>query len=122
LQATRDSGLFPDDLISKKGQKPHPLSMKVLAALRRLALGIPIDGLNDMTAISPTTLEVFINDWERWFVNHYDAEHIKIPEDEEEIAASVSLFNRCGLPGFVSSMNVVHVRYDKYPFGLAACS
>jgi hypothetical protein len=113
LQATRESGLFPDDMIAKKGQRPHPLSMKVLAALRRLALGIPVEGLNDMTAISVPILQVFITAWEEWFVNHYEAEHIKIPEDEEDIAASVRLFTRCGLPGFVSSMDVVHVRYDR---------
>jgi hypothetical protein len=116
LQATRESELFPDDINLKKGQKPHPLSMKVLAALRRLALGIPIDGLNDMTTISGTSLRVFITDWEKWFVNHYETEHIKIPEDEDDITASFALFNRCGLPGFVSSMDVVHVRCDRCPF------
>ncbi len=41
---------------------------------------------------------------------------MKIPDNEEEIAASVALFNKCGLPGFVSIMDVVHVRFDRYPF------
>jgi hypothetical protein len=40
---------------------------------------------------------------------------VKLPEDEEDIAVSVALFARCGLPGFVSSMDVVHVRYDRCP-------
>ena len=35
LHATRESELFPDEKIVKKGQRPHPLSMKVLATLRR---------------------------------------------------------------------------------------
>ena len=87
--------------------------MKVLADLRRLALGIPVEGLNDMTTISVPRLRVFITDWEECFVNHYETEHIKIPEDEEEIAASMALFNRCGLPGFESIMDVVHVRNDR---------
>jgi hypothetical protein len=116
LQATRESGLFPDDHQVKRGQKAHPLSMKVLAGLRRLALGIPVDGLNDMTAISGPSLRVFIDDWEEWFVNKYEKEHIKIPEDPEDIAASLALYNRLGLPGFVSSMDVVHVRYDMCAF------
>ncbi len=35
LQATRDSGLFPNDLVKEGGTRPHPLSLKVMAALRR---------------------------------------------------------------------------------------
>ncbi len=35
LQATRDSGKFANDLLITGGPKPHPLSMKVMAALRR---------------------------------------------------------------------------------------
>jgi hypothetical protein len=64
VKATRESGMFPDDLNPSSGQKPHPLSMKVLAALRRLALGIPVDGLVDMVAISYKVLREFITDWE----------------------------------------------------------
>ena len=57
---TRASGLFVDEKAKKSGQKPHPLAMKVLAALRRLALGIPMDGLADMVGISNTVLNKFI--------------------------------------------------------------
>jgi hypothetical protein len=35
LQATRDSGKFANDMLVTSGPKPHPLSMKVMAALRR---------------------------------------------------------------------------------------
>ena len=35
LQATRESGKFPDDLSKKSGPRAHPLSLKVMAALRR---------------------------------------------------------------------------------------
>ena len=33
LQAPRESGLFPNDLVGKSGQKPHPFSLKVTATL-----------------------------------------------------------------------------------------
>ncbi len=56
--------MFLDDFNPSSGQRPHPLSMKVFAALRRLALGIPIDGLVDMVAISYKVLRVFITDLE----------------------------------------------------------
>ena len=34
MQATRDSSKFPNELVIKSIQRPYPLSMKVMAALR----------------------------------------------------------------------------------------
>ena len=80
-----------------------------------MALGIPINDLENMAAISYPRLRVLITDWEKRFVDRYDTELIKTPEDEEDIVESDALFNRCGLPGFVLSMGVVHARYDMFP-------
>ena len=38
VEATRHSGLFPDEKKVQPGKKPHPLELKVMAAIRRLAL------------------------------------------------------------------------------------
>ena len=35
LQETRNSEKFPDELVKKEGQRPHPLGMKVMTTLRR---------------------------------------------------------------------------------------
>ena len=42
--------------------------LKVMAALRRLALGIPVDGLAYMVGINRASLAKFISKWEAWFV------------------------------------------------------
>ena len=80
LEATRASGLFPDERSRHRGQKPHPLAFKVMAALRRLAMGVPVNGLECMVGISETRLRRFIPIWEKWFVDHYHSEWVKIPE------------------------------------------
>ena len=119
LDATRASGLFPDDLKPHGGQKPHPLSMKVMAALRRLALGVPLDGLECMCGISDTRLRDFIDTWEPWFVETYHPQWVKMPEGEM-LDKAQRLFEACGLAGFISSMDVVHLKYDRCPHGQRA--
>ena len=119
LDATRASGLFPDDLKPHGGQKPHPLSMKVMAALRRLALGVPLDGLECMCGISDTRLRDFIDTWEPWFVKTYHPQWVKMPEGDL-LDKAQRLFEACGLAGFISSMDVVHLKYDRCPHGQRA--
>ena len=77
LRDTRNSGQFPDDEAPKPGQPPKPLAMLVMGALRRLALGIPVNGLEDMLGISQAVLDKFIPKWENWFVTNYFADTIK---------------------------------------------
>ena len=119
LQATRDSGKFPDENVKKSGQGPHPLSLKVMACLRRLALGIPCCALEEMCGISRTVIALFVEKWKLWFVEKYHAQWVKMPEGEE-LDKAQAIFSRCGLQGFVSSMDVVHVKYDRCPWGQRA--
>ena len=82
LKDTRESELFADEKNPKRGPSPHPLAMKVLAALRRLALGIPVDGLVDMSGVSYAVLRKFVTKWEDWFVTKYFDDNVKIPEGD----------------------------------------
>lgn len=94
---------------------PQPLLMKVMACLRRMAFGISFDGLEDMCGISKSrTLHSFCPVWEQWFlINNYYDEWVRLPDNvADEI---VELFRHCGLPGCMSSMDLVHVRYDRCP-------
>ena len=115
LADTRESGEFADELARKAGQKAHPLAMKVMAGLRRLALGIPVDGLSDMVGISNTLLHKFIPKWEAWFVTKYYDDAITVPTGPA-LQHQVKLFHDSVLAGFVSSMDVVHIRYDRCPY------
>ena len=119
LEATRLSGKFPDETRRQRGQKAHPLSMKVMAALRRLALGVPLDGLECMCGISDTRLREFIDLWEPWFIETYHPKWVKMPAGEM-LDKAQKLFEACGLAGFVSSMDVVHLKYDRCPHGQRA--
>eukprot|EP00873_Tetraselmis_striata_P008303 jgi/Tetstr1/428567/TSEL_018561.t1 len=60
LQRTRASKLFPDETLKKAGNPPAPLGLKPAAALRMLALGIPIDGIEDSSDLSKATLGTFM--------------------------------------------------------------
>jgi hypothetical protein len=86
----------------------------MMAALRRVAMGVSVDGLVDMAGLSKATLHCFTSDWEQWFVERYYDKWVKLPEGSE-LHEAVELFRRDGLPGCVSSMDVVHVRYDRCP-------
>eukprot|EP00873_Tetraselmis_striata_P020697 jgi/Tetstr1/440961/TSEL_029229.t1 len=59
LHESRKAGMFPDETVRKGGQKPAPLGLKIAAALRFLALGVPVSGLEDSSHMSPKTLAGF---------------------------------------------------------------
>ena len=79
LDATRPSGLFLDERKLQRGQKAHPLSMKLMAEFRRLAMGVPIDGLECTCGISDTRMRQFIEAWEPWFIANFHQKWVKMP-------------------------------------------
>ena len=60
MQETRNNGLFLDDQPEegekRRGASALPLALKVLAVLRLLALGVPVDGLCDSARLGRSTL------------------------------------------------------------------
>jgi hypothetical protein len=68
-----------------------------------------------MCGISEAVLSKFIAEWEPWFVNKYHSDWVKMLE-EEDLDKSQVMFQKCGLAGFVSSMDVVHIKYDRCPW------
>jgi hypothetical protein len=86
---------------------------------RRLALGIPVSALQEMSGISEPVLSKFIAKWEPWFIDKYHSDWVKMPEGEE-LDKAQAMFQKCGLAGFVSSMDVVHIKYDRCPWAQRA--
>ena len=87
LQETRASGIFPDENVRKVGRRPAPLGLKVAAALRYMALGVPVNGLTEGSEVSREALDVFffgidrqLGDkqkeicWFRWFCHRFEVE------------------------------------------------
>ena len=114
----RASGRFLDkEKHTFSGPKPHPLGIKLLAVLRAMALGVPIDGVYDVARISTSTISVFFNDWLEWFHEEYYNHWVRMPSTEEELRSMEQLFAKCGLPGCFSSMDGVHLHGERLPAG-----
>ncbi len=64
LQATRDSGKFSDDMVDSSGQKPHPLSLKMMLSLCKLALCVTVSSLEDICGINKAVLGKFGEMWD----------------------------------------------------------
>ena len=62
-----------------RGGSRHPLVMKVLAALRRLAKGDDYESLEDASQLSETLLKSFIPEFIKWFKDTYYPEEVKLP-------------------------------------------
>jgi hypothetical protein len=72
-----------------------------------------------MCGISEAVLSKFIDKWEPWFIKEYQSVWVKMPEGEE-LDRTQAMFGRCGIAGFISSMDVVHIKYDRCPWGQRA--
>ena len=132
---TRRGGVFPDELIVKKGRKPFPLGLKVAYALRYLALGVPMSGIEDGSGLSTATLQEFMfghdvlqhdeesgrdtlvppadlppqqAGWFHWFVNHFQRQFVREPSTTNEIRQHQRLFAMCGFPGAIASQDGLH--------------
>jgi hypothetical protein len=134
LFQTRMVCIFPDENDKKRGRKAFPLGLKVASALRYLALGVPVPGLEDGSGLSPSTIQEFLfghdvlevdeqgkeyvvalddlpppqGGWFHWFVKHFQVDWIKPPTSAPEIQRHQRLFALCGFPGAVSSQDAVH--------------
>ena len=124
LQRTRQSNLFPCELAydqacpKPRGNKPYPLGMKILAVLRQLALGVPLDGVVDSARMGRSTLDTFYMQWIDWFVREYYDEWVSMPTTEEEIEKLEAIFKPLGLGGCVFSMDAVHIPHFRCESGL----
>ena len=119
LRDTRRSGQFADnpeddplgEVPRRRGPKgiKHGLQLKVLSALRYLALGIPVSGCECLSGISTSVLQRFFADWFPWFVETYFPDWVRMPTGAERDKHE-RLFRMVGLPGCVSSMDVCQFR------------
>ena len=52
-----------------------------------------------------------------WFVRNYHDRYIKAPKNKRELRALEETYRRCGFPGCVGSIDVVHIPWDRCPAG-----
>jgi len=48
-------------------------------------------------------------------VEHESTEWLRGPETEDEIDEVEAFYSRCGIPGYIGSMDAVHVAWDRCP-------
>ena len=116
VEMTRNSGMFKDhDIKGVKGPKPHPLPLKILAALRFLATGASFKSLEVESGISEPVLSRFYHNWIKWLVDTHFDKWVSIPKEKEEVEVIQNIYHLLGFPGCVGSMDGVHVAWDCCP-------
>jgi hypothetical protein len=106
-------GLHPNP--KKRGRPAAPMELKVLGCLRRLAIGCPYDQLFADTEVAPGVHRRFFKAWLPWMLETYYDKNVRMPSTEKELRAAEHVYNLCGLPGCVTSMDGVHVEWNRAP-------
>lgn len=94
------------------GQTAAPLELKMLGVLRVLGRGYCFDGIEELNFISAESNRVFFHKWCDLFTKKYYSIYCNPPESPEEIAATMAVYNRLGLPGCIGSTDCVHIRWE----------
>ena len=87
LDEIRASGLplFKDEMANNTGS-PHPLGLKLLAALRTLATGTPFENQEEGSGIKGETICQFFHAWCKWMVDNKKALWISLPATRDEVS------------------------------------
>jgi hypothetical protein len=98
-----------------------PLSLRVMLTLRHLATGESFSSLGAAGHICKETLRSFAHQFMEWFVDHYYADKVTGPsgvgfQTRADVEASEKIFRQAGLPGIVTSMDGVHVAWERAPY------
>lgn len=86
-----------DENTPRSGAQPIPLALKVMSALRVLAVGIPFGALAHH-GLSEGTVRVFFLHFVHWMKDAVYAREVKVP-DAEKLKATEFVFALCGYPG-----------------------
>ena len=97
VEELRATGLFPDEKKVKSGAKPIPLALKVMAAMRVAAVGLPF-GCAESQGVSYDAVRDFFFPFVRWMRATVYSRHVRIP-NAAEAALIEAVFAKCGFPG-----------------------
>jgi hypothetical protein len=96
-KATKENGspMWPEQ--DALGQRTHPLCLKILAALHILGHAECFHSVEGRTGIDEDTIREFFHHFTDWMVQHFYAEFIIIPYDEQ-LAFVVADYEKIGFP------------------------
>jgi hypothetical protein len=101
VEAAYAFGRFSDDRpgLKKKrarGAPPSPLTVKILASLRVMALGCPMDGMRLESGISQPMLAKFFHKLIVWMVEKYFEDDVHMPSDTTELESVETVYSLVG--------------------------
>jgi hypothetical protein len=89
VEAAYDSGRFrcdgPGGKNTKRGAPPTHLTLSIMATLRVMPLGCPMDGMRLESGISQHVLAKFFQKFTRWMVEKYFVDNVHMPSDTVEL-------------------------------------
>ena len=83
------------DCVGDSPQKRHPTELKVLGVLRMLGRGTCLDGIQELSGISPATMCRFFHRWCAKFVDKVYPQHVYMPRTQEVCHIFSSLRSYC---------------------------
>jgi len=100
------------DPFMRERETAAPLKVKLIAALRFLALGSQWDGMEDAVDVSARTCRSwFQNKFIPWMMkNKYDA-YVTPPTTSEEVAALMAPWTEAGFPGCIGCVDGTHLEW-----------
>jgi hypothetical protein len=101
--------------------KVCPLCLRIGASLRRLTTGEPYSSLETRFQISKTVLVDFCHKFLKWFLKYYYTMYVGGLsgvgfDTKAEIEEREWVFRTLDLSAFITSMDAVHMTYDRAPF------
>ncbi len=108
----------------KKGEydcchlRTTPIELLVLGCLRILGRGVCLDGIEEMSGISISTMRIFFHKFCQYFTTTMFPIHCRAPESPTEISAVLKEYEELGLPGCIGSTDCVHIAWDRSPHSL----
>jgi hypothetical protein len=93
-----------------------PLEIKLVAALRYLAVGGGWQVVEDIVNVSRQVLRTwFAEKFVPWMLEHKYEANVRYPEDASELAVLMQPYEEAGFPGCIGCVDGVHVDWKGYP-------
>lgn len=101
------------------GNSRVPVELLVLGVLRMLGRSTCLDGIQELSGISPSVMSVFFHKWCQKAAEELYPVYVKFPKTQSDIDKVMYDFAYVGFPGCLGSMDVVHVHWERCPSGLS---
>ena len=97
------------------GRHGIPTKIAVLGVLRMLGRGTCLDGIKELSSVSPAAMSQCFRDFCAWFRKEIYPKFVAPPKNKEELEKAMADYLVLGLNGAFVSIDGVHIHWDKCP-------